>query len=76
MLSLKKIALRNHTEAIQSLSWKHDGSLLVTTAKDLKKRFENIKTANKDSKVVWISTSDCILSSVYSQVLKREILMI
>ena len=27
-------ALRNHTEAIQSLSWKRDGSMLVTTSKD------------------------------------------
>ena len=27
-------SLRNHQEAIQGLSWKRDGSLLVTTAKD------------------------------------------
>jgi hypothetical protein len=85
------------------LSWKRDGSLLVTTAKDktmqiidprnkntsenlviykikysLKfnfifiyniKKFENAKTSNKDSKVVWIGTTNCILSSIYTQVL-------
>jgi hypothetical protein len=33
-----------------------------------KKKIENSKTSNKDSKVVWLGTSDCILSSVYTQV--------
>lgn len=78
---------RNHTEAIQSLSWKRDGSLIVTTAKDKTMqvidprnkntsenlKFESLKTSNKDSKVVWLGTSDCILSSVYTQSFQREI---
>jgi len=78
---------RNHQEAIQSLSWKRDGSLLVTTAKDKTMqiidprnkntqdhlKFENAKTSNKDSKVVWIGTTDCILSSIYTQSFQREI---
>lgn len=80
-------ALRNHQEAIQGLSWKRDGSLLVTTAKDKTMqivdprnmntnenlRIENAKTANKDSKVVWVGTSNCILASVYSQSHQREL---
>lgn len=79
--------MRNHTEAIQGICWKRDGSLLVTTAKDKTMqivdprnvnvhenlRIENSKTSNKDSKVVWLGTSDCILSSVYTQSFQREI---
>jgi len=79
--------VKTHSEAIQGISWKRDGSLLVTTAKDKtmqifdprnkntseNMRIENSKTANKDSKVVWLGTSDCILSSVYTQSFQREI---
>lgn len=80
-------ALRNHNEAIQSITWRRDGSLLVSAAKDktmqiidprnMKSnenlRFDNAKTSNKDSKLVWIGTSDCILSSVYTPSHQREI---
>ena len=80
-------AIRSHNEAIQGISWKRDGSLICTTAKDKTMqiidprntnpdqnlRIENGKTANKDSKVVWIGTTDCILSSVYTQSFQREV---
>jgi coronin-7 len=80
-------AIRSHNEAIQGISWKRDGSLICTTAKDKTMqiidprntnpdqnlRIENAKTANKDSKVIWIGTTDCVLSSVYTQSFQREI---
>lgn len=80
-------AIRSHNEAIQGISWKRDGSLICTTAKDKTMqiidprnmqidqnlKIENAKTANKDSKVVWLGTSDCILSSVYTQSFQREV---
>lgn len=80
-------ALRNHTEAIQSLSWKRDGSMLVTTSKDKTMQivdprnnstsenllFESGKTTNKDSNVVWVGSSNCILSSNYTMNFQREV---
>lgn len=82
-------ALRNHNDAIQSLSWKRDGSLLCTTSKDKTMQIvdprnkntdsnlliEGSKTANKDSKVVWIGSSDCILSSNYNSSFQREVVL-
>ncbi len=82
-------ANRNHSEAIQSLSWKRDGSLLVTTSKDKTMQiidprngrtsenllFESDKTANKDSRVQWIESSNCILSSNYTANFQREVLL-
>jgi coronin-7 len=81
--------LRNHSEAIQSLSWKRDGSMLVTTSKDKTMQiidprtsdsaqnnhlvFSNSKTANKDSKAVWLGSSNSILTSVYSMSHQREL---
>lgn len=80
-------ALRNHSDAIQSLSWKRDGSLLCTTSKDKTMQIvdprnkntsdnlliEGSKTSNKDSRVVWIGSSNCILSSNYTMNFQQEV---
>ncbi|CAF0744077.1 unnamed protein product [Brachionus calyciflorus] len=79
--------IRAHTDTIQGLTWKRDGSLLCTTAKDKTMiivdprnintnqnlKIENSKTANKDSKICWLGETNCILSSVYTQSFTREI---
>lgn len=80
-------ALTNHNDAIQSLSWKRDGSLLCTTSKDKTMQIvdprnkntsdnlliEGSKTSNKDSKVVWVGSSNCILSSNYTLNFQQEV---
>ncbi len=41
-------AIRNHNEAIQSLSWKRDGSALVTTSKDKTMQIIDPRSANQN----------------------------
>ena len=44
--------LRNHTEAIQSLSWKRDGSMLVTTSKDKTMQIVDPRTTGMNDNLV------------------------
>ena len=48
----KKKAIRAHGEAIQSMSWKCDGSLLVTTSKDKTMHVLDPRNANSNENLV------------------------
>lgn len=66
---------KDHTEVIQSSSWKKDGKLLATSCKDKKIRIIDprvpdsvLGVANshqniKDSRVVWLGEQDRILTT-------------
>lgn len=80
-----KSILRFHNDAIQSTSWKRDGSMMVTSSKDKTMcifdprdtssnlKIENNQTNNKDSRVCWIGSSDYILSSAYTNDHQRKL---
>ncbi|KAJ8922826.1 hypothetical protein NQ315_007861 [Exocentrus adspersus] len=77
----------DHTEVIQSVSWKRDGSLLATSCKDkqvriLDPRVEQscLKTANshpgiKDSRVVWLGEQNKILTTGFDAQRLRQIII-
>jgi WD40 repeat protein len=44
--------LRSHSEAIQGVSWKRDGSLIVTTAKDKTMQIVDPRNINKNEHLV------------------------
>lgn len=80
------IACRGATDQIQGTSWKGDGSLLVTSAKDRVLRVHDPRVScdvvvqetaghhsAKDSRVVWLGATDTILSTGYSQSRVREL---
>jgi coronin-7 len=66
---------KDHSEVIQSTSWKKDGKLLATSCKDKKLRVIDpratscvLEVANshqniKDSRVVWLGDQDRILTT-------------
>uniref|UniRef100_A0A6Q2YLU8 Coronin n=1 Tax=Esox lucius TaxID=8010 RepID=A0A6Q2YLU8_ESOLU len=56
-------ALEPHSEQMQSMSWKQDGSLLASSCKCLQN--------NKDSRILWIKDSDHILTTGFDQVRTR-----
>eukprot|EP00062_Callorhinchus_milii_P009059 gi/632952444/ref/XP_007891855.1/ PREDICTED: coronin-7 isoform X2 [Callorhinchus milii] len=79
------VALEDHGDQIQSLCWKQDGSLLGSSCKDKKLRIfdprasslavqsiEGHKT-NKDSRVIWLSSTENIISTGFSQLREREV---
>ncbi|XP_038057415.1 coronin-7-like [Patiria miniata] len=77
------VAMEVHGEQIQGISWKQDGCLIATTAKDKKLRIldprQNTVSAetaghanNKDSRVCWLGNSDLILTTGFSQGRSRE----
>ncbi|XP_067912776.1 coronin-7-like [Heterodontus francisci] len=77
-------ALEDHGDQIQSLTWKKDGCLLGSSSKDKKLRVfdpramcsavqsvqghDNIK----DSRLIWLNTSDLVLSTGFSQMRERQ----
>ncbi|CAG9860814.1 unnamed protein product [Phyllotreta striolata] len=75
------------TEVIQSVSWKRDGTLVATSAKDkqvriLDPRTENacLKSANshpgiKDSKVVWLGEQNKILTTGFDAQRLRQVII-
>ncbi|KAG5892782.1 hypothetical protein JTB14_032658 [Gonioctena quinquepunctata] len=77
----------DHTEVIQSVSWKRDGTLLATSAKDKQVRILDprvdqscIKTANshpgiKDSRVVWLGEQNKILTTGFDAQRLRQIII-
>ena len=74
-----------HSEVIQSLSWKTDGRLLVTSCKDKKLRVYDprattsiVNTADshqsiKDSRVVWLGDSNRILTTGFDAGRLRQV---
>ncbi|XP_040976142.1 coronin-7-like isoform X2 [Aquila chrysaetos chrysaetos] len=78
-------ALGSHEDQLQSLAWKRDGRLLGTSCKDKKLRIFDPRanpTAsqsvpghenNKDSRLLWMGSSDCLISVGFSQMREREV---
>ena len=64
---------RNHQEAIQSLSWKRDGSLLVTTAKDKTMQIIDPRNKNTQDHLVIIKTNEQLITSLLTFLFKIEI---
>lgn len=74
-----------HTEVIQSLSWKTDGRLLVTSCKDKKLRVYDPRSTTsithatdshqsiKDSRVVWLGDSNRILTTGFDAGRLRQV---
>ncbi|KAM9556828.1 coronin-7-like isoform 2-T2 [Guaruba guarouba] len=77
--------LDSHRDQLQSLAWKRDGSLLGTSSKDKKLRIFDPRVSpaasqsvlghenNKDSRLLWIGSSDCLISIGFSQMREREV---
>ncbi|NXC43015.1 CORO7 protein, partial [Penelope pileata] len=78
-------ALEAHGDQLQSLSWKRDGRLLGTSCKDKKLRIFDPRASpaasqsvlghdnNKDSRLLWMGASDCLISVGFSQMREREV---
>jgi len=76
-----------HTEVIQSLSWKQDGTVLVTSCKDKKLRIYDPRASHdscivqctdshqsiKDSRVVWLGNSNRILTTGFDANRLRQV---
>ncbi|KAM6249786.1 coronin-7-like isoform 2-T2 [Porphyrio hochstetteri] len=78
-------ALDSHGDQLQSLAWKGDGRLLGTSCKDKKLRLFDPRAGpaafqsvpghenNKDSRLLWMGSSDCLISVGFSQMREREV---
>ncbi|KAL4706423.1 hypothetical protein ACJJTC_010906 [Scirpophaga incertulas] len=78
---------RDHSEVIQSTSWKKDGKLLATSCKDKKLRVIDPRSASpvleianshqniKDSRVVWLGDQDRILTTGFDSARLRQIMI-
>ncbi|KAK2543839.1 coronin-7 [Columba livia] len=78
-------ALDMHGDQLQSLAWKGDGRLLGTSCKDKKLRIFDPRASpaasqsvlghenNKDSRLLWMGSSDCLISIGFSQMRQREV---
>ncbi|NXJ03579.1 CORO7 protein, partial [Odontophorus gujanensis] len=78
-------ALEAHGDQLLSMSWKHDGCLLGTSCKDKKLRIFDPRASpaasqsvpghenNKDSRLLWMGASDCLISVGFSQMREREV---
>ncbi|CAM9522737.1 unnamed protein product [Bubo scandiacus] len=78
-------ALDSHGDQLQSLAWKRDGHLLGTSCKDKKLRIFDPRASpaasqsvmghenNKDSRLLWMGSSDCLISVGFSQMREREV---
>ncbi|XP_034192443.1 coronin isoform X4 [Osmia lignaria lignaria] len=74
-----------HTDVIQSLSWKQDGVLLATSCKDKQVRIIDPRVPTcvvnscsshqsiKDSRIVWLNNSDRILTTGFDAARLRQI---
>ncbi|XP_059682241.1 coronin-7-like isoform X1 [Gavia stellata] len=77
--------LDSHGDQLQSLAWKRDGRLLGTSCKDKKLRIFDPRASpaasqivpghehNKDSRLLWMGSSDCLISVGFSQMREREV---
>ncbi|XP_022100301.1 coronin-7-like [Acanthaster planci] len=77
------VAMEVHQEQIQGISWKQDGVVMATTAKDKKLRILDPRqntvcsetdghSNNKDSRVCWLGSTDLILSTGFDRGRCRE----
>ncbi|XP_041823554.1 coronin-7-like isoform X1 [Melanotaenia boesemani] len=77
-------ALEPHSDQVQSLSWKHDGSLLASSCKDKMLRvfdpraqLSPVQSAkclqnNKDSRILW-ATDDLLVTTGFDMMRSREV---
>ncbi|XP_047360792.1 coronin-7 isoform X5 [Vespa velutina] len=75
----------DHTEVIQSLSWKQDGTILATSCKDKQVRIIDPRASTcivnfcsshmsiKDSRIVWLNNSDRILTTGFDAARLRQV---
>lgn len=75
----------DHTEVIQSVSWKQDGTILATSCKDKQMRIIDPRASSciinscsshqsiKDSRVVWLNNSDRILTTGFDAARLRQV---
>ncbi|XP_063895402.1 coronin-7 isoform X3 [Helicoverpa armigera] len=78
---------RDHSEVIQSTSWKKDGKLLATSCKDKKVRIIDPRASTavadvanshqniKDSRIVWLGDQDRILTTGFDSARLRQIMI-
>ncbi|KAK2748669.1 Coronin-like protein crn1 [Onygenales sp. PD_40] len=78
-----KLTLK-HAEVIQSLSWNADGSKLVTTSRDKKLRFWDVRqerpihetaghSGAKNSRAVWLGEHDRVATTGFSKMSDRQL---
>lgn len=77
----------DHTEVIQSVSWKRDGTLLATSCKDKQIRIIDpraaesiISSANshqsiKDSRIVWLGDNSKVLTTGFDSARLRQVII-
>ncbi|XP_075292298.1 coronin-7 isoform X4 [Opisthocomus hoazin] len=78
-------ALASHGARLHSLAWQRDGRLLGTSCKDKKLRIFDPRASpaasqsvlghehNKDSRLLWMGSTDCLISVGFSQMREREV---
>jgi coronin-1B/1C/6 len=73
-----------HSDIVQSLSWSADGSLLVTTSRDKKLRFWDVRqekpvheglghSGAKNSRAVWMGEHDRVATTGFSKMSDRQL---
>jgi len=78
-----KLTLK-HGDIVQSLDWSADGSMLVTTSRDKKLRFWDVRqqkpahevpshTGAKASRVVWLGSHDRVATTGFSKMSDRQL---
>ncbi|KAK4983850.1 Coronin-like protein crn1 [Elasticomyces elasticus] len=78
-----KLSLK-HNDIVQSLSWSADGSMLVTTSRDKKLRFWDVRqqrpahevsghSGAKNSRVVWMGEHDRVATTGFSRMSDRQL---
>lgn len=78
-----KLSLK-HNDMVQSLSWSADGSMLVTTSRDKKIRFWDVRqekpaqevaghTGAKNSRAVWMGEHDRVVTTGFSKMSDRQL---
>ena len=78
-----KLTLK-HNDTIQSLAWSANGSMLVTTSRDKKLRFWDVRqekpahevashTGAKNSRVTWLGDHDRVVTTGFSRMSERQL---
>lgn len=78
-----KLTLK-HSDVVQSLSWSGNGSMLVTTSRDKKLRFWDVRqekpayevaghSGAKNSRCVWMGDKDRVITTGFSRMSERQL---
>ena len=82
--SMKAPLTLKHNDIVQSLSWSADGGMLVTTCRDKKLRFWDVRQEKpayevpghagaKNSRVVWMGEHDRVATTGFSRMSDRQL---